>query len=208
MRQGELFQRGGAEHLTAEVPGFRMVSDYISREQEAELLTHIDRGPWETDFRRRIQQYGLGYSGELGRKATWIRDLPKWLLPLAARVQSDAPLERFPENAVINEYVPPLGIGPHRDYLDFGPTIACVSLGSDIVLDFTHPHTRARVPVVVPGRSLWVITGPARLEWEHGIAARLSDIIEGVRVRRERRVSITFRTARQLAARPAGSESS
>ena len=180
------------------VPGFSLRPDYVSTSEEQELLTHIDQGPWENDWRRRIQQYGLGYAGEHGDKPSWIRDFPEWLLPLAKRVEADASFERFPENCVINEYVPPLGIGPHKDYPAFGPTIACVSLGSSIVIDFTHPESDRKVPIDVAVRSLWVITGEARFRWRHGIATRLADVIEGERRFRHRRVSITFRTAKNL----------
>ena len=178
------------------IPGFTLRTDYVTAEEERELLQHIDAAKWETDWRRRIQQYGLGYSSEHGTTPEWLREFPEWLIPLAKRVAKDAEFERFPENCVINEYIPPLGIGPHKDYPAFGPTIACVSLGSDIVLDFTHPERSARVPVVVPARSFWVITGEARSKWMHGIAARLTDVIEGERRKRRRRVSITFRTAK------------
>jgi len=64
---------------------------------------------------------------------------------------------------------------PHKDYPAFGPTIACVSLGSDIILDFTPADRSQRIPVNVPARSLWVITGDARAKWLHGIAPRLTD---------------------------------
>jgi alkylated DNA repair dioxygenase AlkB len=186
----------GPSEPRIKVPGFSLREDYICPDEERVLLAHIDVQPWETDWRRRIQQYGLGYAGEHGRAATWLRDLPEWLAPLAQRVQRDAPLARFPENCVINEYIPPLGIGPHRDYGAFGPVIACVSLGSDIVLDLTHPDRGLRVPVRVPARSLWVLAGEARSDWLHGIASRLTDTINGERRKRERRVSITFRTAK------------
>ena len=193
MAQGELF---AASERSVEVPGFSLQADYITVDEERELLAQVEIGPWETDWRRRIQQFGLGYSGESG-KATWVRDLPEWLLPLAGRVARDAGFERFPENCVINEYIPPLGIGPHRDYPAFGPTIACVSLGSDVVLDLTKANRSERVSVHVPARSLWVLSGQARTKWLHGIAARLTDPIEGERRKRGRRVSITFRTAKK-----------
>jgi alkylated DNA repair dioxygenase AlkB len=197
MGQGELFaleeQRADSP---IEIPGFAVRKNYVGAEEERELLAHIEQGPWETDWRRRIQQYGLGYAGEHGAKATWLRDFPEWLLPRARRVAEDGGFERFPENCVINEYIPPLGIGPHRDYGAFGDKIACVSLASDIVTDFRNPKTAQRVSVYVPARSLWVISREARWEWQHGIASRLTDVIEGERRRRERRVSITFRTAK------------
>jgi alkylated DNA repair dioxygenase AlkB len=194
MAQTELFSIPAAKSETA-VPGFSLQPDYITANDERELLAHVENGPWETDWRRRIQQFGLGYSDSGGRPS-WIRDLPEWLLPLADRVARDAGFERFPENCVINEYIPPLGIGPHRDYPAFGPTIACVSLGSDVVLDLTKADRSQRVSVHVPARSLWILSGEARTKWLHGIAARLTDPIAGERKKRGRRVSITFRTAK------------
>jgi alkylated DNA repair dioxygenase AlkB len=83
-------------------------------------------------------------------------------------VAIDGRFVRFPENCVVNEYIPPLGIGPHKDYAAFGPSIACVSLGSDIILDLTSPDGKIRLPVHVPARSLWVIEDEARSKWLHG----------------------------------------
>jgi hypothetical protein len=197
MRQGELTLEIREHAAPAEqISGLTLLPDFISAEDERDLLANVENGPWETDWRRRIQQYGLGYGGEHGGKASWIRDFPDWLTQLAKRVESY--FDRFPENSVINEYIPPLGIGPHRDYPTFGPTVACVSLGSDIAMDFIHPERDLKVPVFVPARSLWVITGEARCQWQHAIASRLTDVIEGERRVRSRRVSITFRTAKDL----------
>jgi len=166
MQQTDLFPAGTLDpRPTMEIPGFRLEHDFVSPEEESKLLTEVDREVWQTDFRRRIHQYGLGYSSDRRRAPTWQRDFPEWLVPLAKRVAEAAPLERFPENSVVNEYIPPLGIGPHRDYDAFGSTVACVSLGSDIVMDFTQPDTGERVPVLVPRRSLWVVSGEARWKW-------------------------------------------
>jgi alkylated DNA repair dioxygenase AlkB len=197
MEQAQLFP---IEHPTPpdnspQIPGLTLTPNYITPAEEFDLLAALENGPWENDWRRRIQQFGVGYS-DSGGKPTWVRDFPDWLKTLAARVGQDAAMERFPENCVINEYIPPLGIAPHRDYPAFGPTIACVSLGSDIILDFVTADRSQRVPVFVPAGSLWIITGPARSKWLHGIAPRLTDTIAGERRKRTRRVSITFRTAK------------
>src|SRR5688572_626864 len=194
MEQAQLFAIEPHDN-TAEVPGLTLKTDYISGSEEAELLSALEHGPWENEWRRRIQQYGVGYS-DSGGKPSWVRDFPDWLKSLAERVGKDAAMERFPENSVINEYIPPLGIAPHRDYPAFGPTIGCVSLGSDIILDFVTADRSQRAPVFVPARSLWIITGPARSKWLHGIAPRMNDVIRGERHKRGRRVSVTFRTAK------------
>ena len=192
MRQDLLF---ALDAPRIEIPGFQLIADYVAPEEERELLAHVEHGPWESDWRRRIQQYGLGYAGKHGAEAEWLRDFPDWLKPLAERVATDAHFDHFPDNCVINEYIPPLGIGAHKDYPAFGPRVACVSLGSDIVMEFTSPDASNTIPIVVPARSFWVISGLDRTEWLHGIPSRLNDDISGVRQRRDRRVSITFRTA-------------
>lgn len=197
--QAQLFQVV-PEPPKIEVPGFTLRHNYITPAEEQQLLAAVENGPWETDWRRRVQQYGVGYGATGGPH--WVRDFPDWLLAFAARVHRDTQFERFPENSVINEYIPPLGIAPHRDYPAFGPTIACVSLGSDVILDLIAADKSQRLPVHVPARSLWVLTGPARTRWLHGIAPRLNDIINGQRAPRSRRVSITFRTAKDPSAVP------
>ena len=195
MRQEELFAAADVVRAAERprIPGFRLECNYLTPDEERDLVACVDAGGWQTDWRRRIQLYGLGY-GSGGPR--WVQDFPPWLLPLARRVTLDGVFERFPENCVINEYVPPIGIGPHLDYPVFGPVVACVSLCSDIVVDFREPDGMVRVPVHVPSRSLWVITGEARWKWTHGIAHRFADNIDGERHPRTRRISITFRTAK------------
>ena len=193
MQQQELFLNASAGDAADTVPGFLLELDYVMPDEERELIAQVDAQPWQSDFRRRIQQYGLGYSSG-GPAPVWLRDFPSWLMPLAERVSRDA-FDRAAENCVINEYIPPLGIAPHRDYPAFGPVVACVSLGSDIVMDLISPDRKRRVPVHVPARSFWKMGGAARSRWLHGIAPRLSDLIGGERHPRGRRISITFRTA-------------
>jgi len=195
MQQEELFSTRADAAQTPLIPGFVLEYDYITPQEEKELITHIDAQPWQTDYRRRVQQYGHGYSGS-AKDPGWLRDFPTRLMPLAERVSKDA-FDRPAENCVINEYVPPQGIGPHRDYAAFGDVVACVSLGSDIVMDFTNPESKVKLPIHVPARSFWRISGEARWKWLHGIAPRLSDLILGERRFRSRRISITFRTEKR-----------
>ena len=174
------------------VPGFLIQSDYIGAEEERELIAHVDRGEWNSDWKRRVQRYGLGYSAS--SRDSDFREFPEWLKPLTARAGKDAGFPHFPDNCVINEYKPGQGIAPHKDYSKFGPTVACVSLGAETLLDLYSEDRSRRVPIYVPRRSLWILGGEARSKWLHGIAPRLNDIIDRQRVPRERRISITFRT--------------
>jgi alkylated DNA repair dioxygenase AlkB len=104
-------------------------------------------------------------------------------------------MDQEADQVIVNEYRPGQGISPHVDCVPcFGPVVAAISLGSECVMDFTHPGDGASAAVRLAPGSLCVMTGPARYTWRHGIAARKSDPAEHGRRARTRRVSLTFRT--------------
>jgi hypothetical protein len=43
------------------VPGLQYVPEYISKDQESDLIRSINSNPWLTDLRRRVQHYGWRY---------------------------------------------------------------------------------------------------------------------------------------------------
>ena len=123
--------------------------------------------------------------------------MPDWLRGPAERLHSEGWFGRVPDQAIVNEYLPGQGIAAHVDCEPcFGNTIASVSLGSSCVMTLTRGDGLARHDLLLEPRSLLVLSGPARREWKHGIAARKSDFVNGSRVARGRRLSITFRTVR------------
>jgi alkylated DNA repair dioxygenase AlkB len=133
MAQKELFDAFKTVPIET-APGFSIRNDYLNVDEEADLLTRVAEGVWDTEWRRRVQRFGSGYGSSSSR--TVITTFPSWLAELADRIERDAGFDRFPENCVINEYLPGQGIAPHKDYPAFGGKVACVSLGSDVLLDF------------------------------------------------------------------------
>lgn len=176
------------------VPGLVYVESYVSRDEERELLTAIDGERWLTDYKRRRQVYGVAYSGP--QAGTKLSALPTWLSWLVTRVRQDGWLRAEVVNAVINEYLPGQGISAHFDHPAFGPTVVAVSLGGATSLELEDPSAPqpCKVTLDVQPRSLWVLEGQARSHWQHGIAARQSDLVNGLKRPRERRVSVTLRT--------------
>ena len=53
----------------------------------------------------------------------------------------------------------------------FEDEIVSLRLGSEIVMDFKHPDGMT-VPVMLPCRSLLVMTGESRYLWTHGYVLR------------------------------------
>ena len=108
---------------------------------------------------------------------------------------------RFPNinQMTINEYRAGEGIGSHIDTPSaFGDGLMSLSLNSGIVMEFRHTTSEQKKLVYLPARSLLVMTGPARYEWEHHIVTRRTDTHNGIVKPRGLRVSLTLRTALEL----------
>lgn len=50
--------------MTAEatgIPGLRLIHDFITEEEEQQMLAEIDQQPWNTLAKRRVQHYGYKF---------------------------------------------------------------------------------------------------------------------------------------------------
>ena len=173
--------------------GLTRTDAIITRSEEQILIASIDAAPL-SPFR---------YHGWLGKRLTasygWAYDfgdaslapaeaIPDWLLPLRAKAAHAAGLR--PDElvqALLIRYDPGAGIGWHRDRPVFEHVLG-ISLGAAATMRFRRrrPGGFDRRSAVLPPRSTYHLTGAARHEWEHSIAA-----LEA------RRWSITFRSLSQ-----------
>jgi len=120
---------------------------------------------------------------------------PAFLAPILERLVAEGVFPERPDQIIVNEYLPGQGIAPHVDCIPcFGPVIASLSLGSACEIAFSQERTGQREKMILEPRSLLVLAGEARSQWRHAIAHRKSDVIEGKRAQRLRRISLTFRT--------------
>lgn len=177
-------------------PAAQYLPFYVDETNEAELLGLIDNSSWLGDLKRRVQHYGFRYDYKARRvtKESYLGPLPDWLGSLADRLWNEGIFQARPDQVIVNEYLPGQGIAPHVDCEPcFGQTIASLSLDATCVMEFTHISSGQSSSQVLAPRSLLVLDGEARFNWTHGIPARKSDVIDGKRIPRGRRVSLTFR---------------
>jgi alkylated DNA repair dioxygenase AlkB len=170
--------------------GFRYEPQFLSGQEELELLRQIERLPFESfQFhgflaKRRVVSFGWQYDFN-DRELRKADDLPAFLLPLRQRAAAFAGLGPGDlQHALVIEYAPGAGIGWHRDRPAFGDVIG-VSLLAPARLRFRRKRETGweRRNVMAEPRSAYLLRGPARSEWEHSIPPM-----------EELRYSITFRT--------------
>lgn len=177
------------------IEGLSVRADWITPDEERALLERIDESAWRADLQRRVQHYGwrYDYKARSVDESMRLGPLPDWAEALAERVAREE-LSAKPAQVIVNEYVPGQGISKHVDCVGcFGPVVLSLSLGSACTMELARDGAPPRSLRLLP-RSLLVLSGEARTEWTHAIAGRKSDVVDGVRVARARRVSVTFRT--------------
>jgi alkylated DNA repair dioxygenase AlkB len=172
--------------------GFLYQPDFLTKAEEASLLRTFQSLPFEVfDFhgykaRRRIVEYGWEY--DFGsRQASATQPIPDFLIPVRERAATFAGIgpEKLVE-AVVTEYPSGAPIGWHRDVPQF-ETVLGVSLASSCQMRFKpYRGEGKRVSAILEPRSLYLLRGPARWNFQHSIPA-----VEQLRY------SITFRSLRE-----------
>jgi len=176
------------------VPSLRYIPDYITTQQEAELLSDIDKQPWLTDLKRLVQHYGWKYDYKARNITSDLKlgPLPSFLKNYCDGLKSDNIFSKSPDQVIINEYQPGQGISSHIDCVPcFGGTIVSLSLVSACIMEFKSDTNK--VQVLLEPRSLVILSGDARYKWQHAIPSRKTDKYNGIAFTRSRRISLTFR---------------
>lgn len=178
-------------------PDASCIPNALPPEAEQKLIRWIDRQPWITDLKRRVQHYGWRYDYRAGHVdlADDLGPIPNALRPISKLPDIAKVFDRSPDQIIINEYRPGQGISAHVDCEPcFGPVIASLSLGGATDMVFRHRSSDERYRVRLEPRGLLILAGEARYDWTHEIPARKSDMVNGIRIARNRRLSLTFRT--------------
>lgn len=179
------------------VKGLEIHSEFIDRKEELSLIKEIDNSRWLNDLSRRVQHYGFKYNYKARKidNSFFLGELPNWLKDIAFKIYQKKIIDFIPDQAIINEYKSGQGIAPHIDCEPcFGGTIISLSLGSTCIMNFEkEPHSTDKVEILVEPRTILLMKKESRYNWYHGIPPRKTDKFNDESMKRERRISITFR---------------
>jgi alkylated DNA repair dioxygenase AlkB len=171
--------------------------NFINPQEEDYLIDWIDRQLWSNELSRRVQHYGFQYDYKARRITNEMNlgKLPSELHQLAQKIKKSLQLEEDFDQAIINEYEPGQGISAHVDCVPcFSNCIVSLSLGSDCNMNFIALDGTKKQTIFLPRNCLLVLKDDYRYQWKHEIKAVKNDVINGIKIPRKRRISITFRT--------------
>lgn len=145
--------------------------DFITPEQEQELLSHIQpsRVVIPRPERNKITRYG----SKVPYKTRTADKIPLWLQDLCFQIAEewkkvDSVPNNFPDSVTINEYYKGQSIDWHIDSPTSGPIITVLSLLSDANMGLKLNKDQ-KVQHLLPARSLVQMSGEERWKWKHCI---------------------------------------
>ena len=172
--------------------GFRYARDVIDAATEATVLEQVRALPFR-DFefqgftaKRRVVSFGWQYDFD-ARRLRKAEDIPAFLLDLREHAGRFAGMAASQlQHVLVMEYGPGAAIGWHRDKSVFGQVVG-ISLLSPCTFRLRRATDTGweRVSLTAEPRSAYLLSGPARDEWEHSIPGE-----EGIRY------SVTYRNLR------------
>lgn len=172
--------------------GFAYRTDFLSPDEEGVIAAELARLPFEPfqfrgyEARRRVVSFGYRYDFNSARLEA-AEPIPAWLQPARERAEAFAGVAPGGlQQLLINEYLPGAPIGWHRDRPQFERVVGISVLAPCVF------RLRRRVgagferrSLTLAPRSVYLISGEAREQWEHSIPPVA-----------EHRYSITFRSFR------------
>ncbi len=169
--------------------GLRYAPNFISTSSEQALIAHVEALPLQPfqfgqfEGHRRVAWFGYRYDYTL-RRLQQAEPIPAWLSEVVAQVEAFGGANTRIAQVLCTSYDVGVGIGWHRDKPHFGEVFG-LSLGSACKFRFRRRSGQSweRVTLEAEPRSLYLMAGASRHEWEHSIPPVAAP-----------RWSITFRT--------------
>jgi alkylated DNA repair dioxygenase AlkB len=175
--------------------GFRYTEGLITAREEQSLIREIAGLPFkEFEFhgflgKRRVVSFGWRYDFNHGGLQKTV-DIPDCLLPVRERAASFAGLAAAElQQVLLTEYRPGAAIGWHKDRWVFGEIVG-VSLCTFRLRRKVNERWE-RMSLELQPRSAYLLQGPVRTGWEHGMPAvsrlRYSITFRNIIIERDRR---------------------
>ncbi|AYV85437.1 MAG: 2Og-Fe(II) oxygenase [Satyrvirus sp.] len=174
------------------VDGLYYIPNYLTNDEimlvKEKIKNEIKFSPISNSYNsRKVAHFGYYYSyNRSGLKEA--PAIPIYLFDLVSpgRINSSLKENIISTNfdqLIINEYKPGQKIAYHIDHVSqFGPIIACISVGSEIYMNFKYQDIEKKIKI--EEGSLYIMSGDARYKWMHSLTNSTND----------NRYSLTFRT--------------
>jgi alkylated DNA repair dioxygenase AlkB len=187
------------------VPGLYYFPNIISSDDSKQMITFLDSNSlWKPITNhpnsRVVQQFGYLYNYKNGNTNQPTIPIPNEfniLVENGMKICNELGLisDDYKFNqCIVNKYICGQGISAHKDSELFGPVIICYTLESGASMTFRLKDEKKTI--YVEPNSLYIMSDEARYLWTHEMTSVKSDKVNGKKLDRDTRISITFRNVK------------
>lgn len=183
---------------TTQIPGLTLIQNFINPQEHEQLVSQIESMAWGSIGSRKVQQYGFKYNYRSRgvNKSDKICEIPEFCDFVVERMIEKELIQRAPDQCIINKYDSGQGIGRHIDSTVFGDIIISLSLCAPILFEFgkyENCKAQEKHEFWIKPMTLLIMKDDARYKWQHCIPKRKFDVVNGQKILRGMRISLTFR---------------
>jgi len=182
------------------IPGLYYVND-LKEDNMKNITEELDKLNWvklsNSQNSRMVQHYGYKYDYKTYNINVKCEPMPGFLNLLKLLltdicIQLNIINNDYEFNqCIVNNYLPGQGISKHIDVKKYGDVIGCFTLGSGATMTFKNKSEEE--DLYVNPNSLYIMSGDSRYVWSNEMAQKKYDIVDNIKINRERRISVTFR---------------
>lgn len=191
------------------ISGLYYCENYLSNAEHDALVQFVNNNEWNKVSSRLVQEYGFSYD-ECSYSLTKITKHPFDKIPsifakILKKIGND---DRFGMNGkcaddfdqCVVDFLPSFGGLPYCVHSRecFEEYVIGISLGNEAVINFRHVETKEIKQLLARPKSIWILSGDARRNWEQGIEETDIHFYNGQRIMRQHRISLTFRKCLHL----------
>jgi len=184
------------------VPGLYYTDNLISSDYSQQIIHYLDNeSKWspitDSPNSRRIQHYGYKYNYKNQNHKEMGTPIPDIFSELIQTLKQNVQELQLIDSSysfnqiIVNNYEPGQGISKHTDIKSYGHVIGCYTIGSGATMRFRKKDKV--IDLYVKPNSLYIMSGESRYLWTHEMPSTKTDLYNGKRITRDRRISITFR---------------
>jgi alkylated DNA repair dioxygenase AlkB len=199
------------QQMQGKVPGLFYCENLLSDNESKHIVNELDKLEWTPigNSGRCVQQYGYyfdykSYEKDDGTQNFVFKkapDFPDFIIKLRDILTAKCKelglfLEKDFEfnQCIVNNYKCGEGISAHIDFYKFGSIIASFTIGEGgATMKFSLQKNNDPVELFTEIGSLYIMSSDARYKWFHQMSHNKYDIIDEIKIKRGRRISITFR---------------
>ena len=189
------------------ISGLYYIENYINDSEHDAIVQYVNNNEWQKKSCRLVQEYGYAFDDNSDCLAKICQrpftEIPAVFAKILKRISSD---ERFgiggeyQFDQLVVDHFPSFGGLPYalHSMQCFDEYVVGISLMNEALINFRHIGTKQVKKLLFRPKSLWVLSGEARKNWEQGITQKDVHFYDGNKIKRQHRISLTFRKCLHL----------